>query len=145
MSAGPGDVEVGYDKPIPVPDEHSAPFFAATLRGELLLQHCPACGRWMWPVRVRCVGCFADGVEWRPSAGRGTVYSFTIVHQVFHPGFAADVPYNVALVDLDEGVRCIGNLVGVAHDELRIGTPVQVEFLRISAEVALPRFRPRPS
>ena len=136
------DIELGYDKPVPVPDEHSAPFFEATTRGELLLQRCTACGRWMWPVRVRCIACFGPDLEWVPSAGRGTVYSFTLIHQVFHPGFAAEVPYNVAMIDLDEGVRCLSNVVGVPHDQVRIGQAVQVSFRRISADVALPQFRP---
>lgn len=135
------DIEIDYDKPLPVPDEHSAPFFEATLRGELLLQHCTACGRWMWPVRFRCIDCMGDTVEWRPASGRGTVYSFTIIHQVFHPGFATSVPYNVAMIDLDEGVRMISNVIDVPNDELRIGQPVEVVFERISAEFALPRFR----
>ena len=142
MNAPDRPVELAYDKPFPVPDELSRPFFDATLRGELLLQHCAACGRWMWPYRRRCTGCLGDAVAWAPSRGLGTVYSFTIIHQVFHPGFAAEVPYNVAQVDLDEGVRCVGRVRGVANDALRIGTRVEVVFERVSAELALPGFRP---
>lgn len=141
--AADATVDIAYDKPLPVPEEHSAPFFAATLRGELLLQHCAACGRWMWPVRFRCIDCMSDEVSWRPASGRGTVYTFTIIHQLFHPGFATQVPYNVAVIDLDEGVRCYSTVVDVANDELRIGQPVEVVFERISNEFALPKFRRR--
>jgi uncharacterized OB-fold protein len=116
---------------------------AATLRGELLLQHCEACGRWMWPVRFRCIDCMSGEVVWRPASGRGTVYTFTVIHQLFHPGFAAEVPYNVAVIDLDEGVRCYSTMVEVASDDLRIGDPVEVVFERISPEFALPKFRIR--
>jgi uncharacterized protein len=137
------DIELAYDKPRPVPDERSAPFFEATVRGELLLQHCGACGRWMWPVRFRCIDCMSGDVVWRPASGRGTVYTFTVIHQLFHPGFAAEVPYNVAVIDLDEGVRCYSTVVGVANDDLRIGDHVEVVFERISAEFALPKFRIR--
>lgn len=136
-------IEIAYDKPLPVPDEHSAPFFAATLRGELLLQRCGTCGRWMWPVRPRCIDCLGADVAWTPASGFGTVYTFTIIHQIFHPGFAAAVPYNVAMIDLDEGVRMISHVADVANDELRIGQPVEVFFEPVSAELALPKFRLR--
>jgi uncharacterized OB-fold protein len=136
------DDEVEYGKPLPIPDQASRPFFDGTLRGELLLQRCDTCGTWMWPVRVRCIACFGDELSWAPAAGTGTVYSFTMVHQVFDPGFAGEVPYNVAFVDLTEGVRVITNIVGIADDELRIGLPVVATFEPISDEFALPKFRP---
>jgi uncharacterized OB-fold protein len=137
----PGDIVIDYDKPIPLPDQHTQPFFDGSLRGELLLQHCGACGQWMWPMRARCIECLSADVGWEASGGLGTIYSFSIVHQLFHPGFAPDVPYNVAQVDLDEGVRLITNIVGVANDEVRIGARVAVAFERISAHLALPKFR----
>ena len=107
-----------------------------------MLQRCDACGTWMWPVRARCIYCFGDDLAWTAAPGTGTLYSFTLVHQVFHPGFANEVPYNVAMVDLDEGVRMITNIVGVPDDELRVGLPLVVTFERISDELALPKFRP---
>ena len=97
---------------------HSQPFFDGTLRGELMLQRCGACGTWMWPVRTRCIECFSDDLAWTAARGTGTLYSYTLVHQVFHPGFASEVPYNVAMVDLDEGVRMVTNIVGVPDEEL---------------------------
>lgn len=137
-----GGVAFAYAKPVPRPDEASRPFYDATLRGELVLQRCTTCGRWMWPVRVRCIECFADGLEWAPAQGTGTLYSFTLVHQVFHPGFAGEIPYNVAMVDLTEGVRVITNVVGVANDALEVGMPLVATFERISDELALPKFEP---
>ena len=135
-------IEITYDKPLPEVDDHSRPFFDATLRGELLLQHCGACGHWMWPVRERCTDCFSADVRWEAASGRGTVYTFTIIHQLFHPGFAKELPYNVSHIELDEGVRMISNVVGVANEDMRIGARVQVEFEPVSAEMALPKFRP---
>jgi len=131
-----------YRKPVPEPDESSQPFFDATLRGELLLQRCSRCGTWMWPYRPRCISCMSGELVWAPSQGTGTLYSYTLVHQLFHPGFADEIPYNVAMVDLAEGVRMITNVVGVADDELRIGMPLVVTFERISDALALPKFRP---
>ncbi len=134
-------VEVEYGKPVPVPDAASRPFFDGTLRGELVLQRCGACGQWMWPVRFRCISCLSDDLSWEASAGTGTIYSFTLVHQLVHPGFAGDLPYNVVMVDLDEGVRIISNLVDIANDEVQIGQRVAVTFELVSDEVSLPRFR----
>jgi uncharacterized OB-fold protein len=135
-------IEVEYAKPVPRPDQHSQPFFDGTLRGELMLQRCGDCGTWMWPVRSRCIACFGADVIWAPARGTGTLYSYTLVHQVFHPGFAGEVPYNVAMIDLEEGVRMITNIVGLPNDELRVGLPVVVTFERISDDLALPKFRP---
>ena len=93
-------------------------------------------------MRARCIECFSDDLAWTAARGTGTLYSYTLVHQVFHPGFASEVPYNVAMVDLDEGVRMVTNIVGLPDEELRVGMPLVVEFERISDELALPKFRP---
>jgi uncharacterized OB-fold protein len=141
IGSTPMAVEVEYGKPVPAPDEASRPFFEGTLRGEIMLQRCRACGFWMWPVRVRCIDCFSDDLAWDAASGMGTLYSFTIVHQVVHAGFANDVPYNVAMVDLREGVRIVASVTAAAAD-LRIGMPLVAAFDNITDAVALPRFRP---
>lgn len=78
-------------------------------------------------------------------SGRGTVYSFNVMHQVYHPGFAPEVPYPVVLVELEEGCRILSNVVECPVDRLRIGLPVEVCFERRSEEIVLPQFRPRGS
>lgn len=75
-------------------------------------------------------------------SGRGEVFSFYIMHQVYHPGFADAVPYAVVLVKLDEGPKMISNLVGVASHEIRIGMRVEVVFEDVNDEITLPKFRP---
>ena len=130
------------DRPIPEPDEASQPFFDATLRGELLLQHCAVCGRWMWPAKVRCIECLADGLEWKPASGLATLYSFTLVHQLVHPGFKGEMPYNLAQVDLDEGVRTHSSIVGVPSDQLKVGMRLSVVFVPASEHIAIPMFQP---
>jgi len=134
--------------PVPVPDEESRPFFAAACRGVLLLRRCHDCGTFMaptggigTPLRPRCVRCFSAALAWAPAGGRGTLYSFALMHQVYDPAFADQVPYNIAVVELDEGVRMTTNVVGCANAELRIGMPLEVTFEPVSAEVAIPRFR----
>ena len=129
-------------KPIPVPDEVSAPFYDGARDGKLMLQHCTACGRFSFPVRERCPHCFAAALEWRAASGRGTLYTFAIMHQVMNPGFAADVPYNVSQIDLEEGVRMVSNIVGVPNDALRIGMKLEAFFDDVGEGVRVPKFRP---
>lgn len=128
-------------KPAPVPDDISAPFFDGARMGRLMLQHCTGCDAWSFPVRERCPHCFAAKLVWRQAAGRGTLYTFTIMHQVMNPGFASAVPYNVAQVDLTEGVRVTSNVVDVANDALRIGMELEVVF-EDTGTVSIPKFRP---
>ena len=133
------------ERPVPEPDEASQPFFDATLRGELLLQRCGTCGRWTWPVKVRCIDCFADALHWEAASGHGTLYSFTLVHQLVHPGFKDETPYNLAQVDLDEGVRIFTAIVGVPNDELTVGMRVEAVFIAASDHIAVPMFQPLTS
>jgi uncharacterized OB-fold protein len=129
-------------KPVPVPDEASAPFFDGARAGKLMLQHCSGCGGWSFPVRERCPHCFAAKLEWRQASGRGTLYTFTVMHQVMNPGFASAVPYNVAQVDLEEGVRMVSNVVGIRNDALRVGMKLEAVFENVGESVSLPKFRP---
>ena len=129
-------------KPIPVPDAISAPFFDGAREGKLMLQHCAECNAWSFPVRERCPHCFAAKLEWRPASGRGSLYTFTIMHQVMNPGFASAVPYNVAQVDLEEGVRMISNVVGIGNADLRPGMKLEVVFEDVGENVSIPKFRP---
>src|ERR1700733_16242459 len=129
-------------KPTPIPDEISAPFFDGAREGRLMLQHCGSCNQWSFPVRERCPHCFAAELEWRQASGRGSLYTFTIMHQVMNPAFAPSVPYNVAQIDLVEGVRMTSNIVGIGNDALRIGMPVEVVFEAADADVRIPKFQP---
>jgi uncharacterized protein len=131
-----------YKKPIPLPDEASQPFFAGARRHELMLQKCSSCGAVMWPVKPRCDRCWSADITWVQASGKGTLYSFTLMHQVLHPGFAAEVPYNIAEVNLAEGLRITTNVVDCPNSDLQIGMPLEVTFEDITDEVSLPKFRP---
>lgn len=128
-------------KPLPEPDEQSRPFWEAAMRGELLLMKCGGCGAFRLPARQHCDECLSDEFSWEPAAGTGVVRTFGIMHQRYHPGFVAEIPYNVTIVELDEGPQLPANLVGIANDEIRVGMRVRVEWERHS-DVALPKFRP---
>ena len=133
-----------YAKPIPAVTPELAPFFEAAKRHELVVQRCRQCGTHRFPQREICSSCLSREAEWVRVSGEGEVFSFNVMHQVYHPGFAAEVPYAVVVVKLKEGAKMISNVVGVAPHEIRIGMAVQVVFEEISEAVTLPKFTPRP-
>lgn len=135
----PREAAVDPARPVPVPDEASAPFFEGAARGELMLQRCRSCGAFMWPVKPRCVQCFSGEIDWAPASGRAELYSFAVVHQRY-PGF--DEPYVLATVETAEGVRFNTSIVGADSDELEIGMPLEVVFDPVSHDVVVPKFKP---
>ncbi len=129
-------------RPVPVPDAASAPFFEGARAGRLMLMRCLDCGAWRYPARDRCDRCWSDRTGWEQASGRGTVYTFGIMHHVYHPAYAALIPYNVVVVELEEGVRMTSAIVGCADDAIHVGMPVTVTFEQRSETVWLPIFRP---
>ncbi|MBX6378726.1 MAG: Zn-ribbon domain-containing OB-fold protein [Clostridia bacterium] len=133
---------MAYEKPLPSIDPETEPFWQGTRQGRLLFQECRACGQRQFYPRGFCTACGRDDLAWVESRGRGTVASFTVVHQAFDPSFSADVPYTVALVDLDEGVRMMSNIVGCDPAQVHIGMRVEVVFEPVTEDVTLYKFRP---
>ena len=127
------------EKPLPRPTEDSAPFWEAAFRGELCMQRCGSCQHVRFPPSLLCPRCLSDVAEWVPLSGRGRIYSWVVVHHSQHPAFNPDAPYNVVIVELDEGPRLHGNLVG--GDEIHIGMAVEVVFDKVSDDTALVRWR----
>jgi uncharacterized OB-fold protein len=132
-----------YVKPLPRIDEESKGFWEACQRHELYLQHCRDCDTLRYYPRALCPRCLSDQVEWVRASGRGTVYAFTVTHQNQAPGFRDALPYVLAYVELDEGVRMLTNIVGCAPDDVRIGMPVEVVFEDVTPAVTLAKFKPR--
>ena len=128
---------------LPVIDAESAPFWAATQQRRLLIRHCQACGRSHFYPRHACPYCWSENCEWRPSNGQGRVYSYTVIHHHEAPPFKDLVPYIVALVDLDEGVRLTANLLECTPEVVHVGMPVEVVYEPVTDQITLPQFRPR--
>lgn len=118
-----------------------APFFAAARKRRLVVQRCAGCGALRFPARELCSSCLGTTAEWIPVSGRGEIFSYNVMHQVYHPAFADDVPYAVVIVKLAEGPKLTTSLVDSPPDAIRIGAPVDVVFEDLSDEVTLPRFR----
>ena len=130
-------------RPIPEVSPALAPYFAAARAGRLVVQRCTGCGALRFPPRELCSACLATEAAWQEVSGRGEIFSYYVMHQIYHPGFAAEVPYAVVVVKLEEGPKLTSNVVDCPLDEITIGMPVEVVFEELSPEVTLPKFRRR--
>lgn len=131
-----------YEKPLPVVDPESAPYWAALKERRLILKRCRDCGRHHFYPRALCPHCHSDALEWADASGRGSIYSYTVARRPAGPAFKADAPYVVAVVDLDEGARMMTNIVTDDVESVRIGQRVAVAFEAVTDEITLPKFRP---
>jgi uncharacterized OB-fold protein len=132
------------DKPLPTIDDLNRPFWEAARAGELRMQRCDDCAHIRFPVMERCPRCLCSTVTWVALSGRGEVYAVIVYHRAFSPAFAPDTPYNVVLVQLDEGPRMYGNVVGSANDDIHVGDRLVVSFDQVTDEIVVPRFRLDP-
>lgn len=133
-----------YKKPLPEISDDNRGFWEATRQGELRLQRCTDCCELRYPVAQICPACLSASFDWDRVSGRGTVFSFVVFHQVYHPAYKDDVPYNVAMIQLEEGPRMISNIVDVSG-QVEAGTPVEAVFDHVTEEVSIPRFRIVPA
>jgi uncharacterized protein len=131
-----------YKKPIPVPSLESQPYWDGLRENKLLMPRCDACGHHWFPPSLLCPHCSAENWSWAAVSGRGRVFSYVVYHRVYHPGFADEVPYAVAVIELDEGPRMISNVVGIAPDKLVCDMKVEIAYEAISTTVTLPKFKP---
>jgi uncharacterized OB-fold protein len=121
-------------------DNESRPFWEGLARGELRIQRCDSCGKAVFYPRSICPHCFADRLSWITASGRGTIYSYTVAHQAFGP-FAADAPFVVAIVELEEGVRMMTRIIDAPRERVAVGVPVRVNFAKAGEDLTLPYFR----
>lgn len=129
------------ERPLPTIGEHNRVFWESLANHELRLQRCSGCGHLRHPVSETCPRCLSGRCEWEAVSGRGEVLATIVFHQVYHPAFADEVPYNVSLIGLDEGPRVISNVVGVDPHEVRVGDRVEAIFVAVSDDVTIHRFR----
>ena len=127
--------------PRPRPDHDTEPFWAGCREGRFLVPVCDACGRGRWPPGPRCPYCRATATTWTPSDGHGRVYSWVVVTHPVDEVLVDQVPYVVGLIDLPEGVRVVGNVVGGAPGDLSAGEPVELFFEDAEGGMRLPSFR----
>lgn len=117
----------------------SLPFWDGLARGVLKIPQCDDCGVNFFFPRKWCPGCWSSNVSWIEASGRGAVYSSCMVYMAFEGRSPDEVPYRVALIDLEEGVRVVGRL-HPAMDDQSIGVEVRIEF-DVDTSSTLPRWR----
>lgn len=128
--------------PVPVPSSETAPFWAAANEQRLVMPRCEGCGKFSFPPALACPFCESGPLVWTAVSGGATVFSFVVMHRVYHPAFKDKVPYVVAVIALDEGPRLISNVVGIAVDDVRCDMPVQVVFDEVQPGIRIPKFAP---
>jgi uncharacterized OB-fold protein len=127
-------------RPAPTSDDASAAFFEGAARGEFMLQRCRKCSQYALPVQEVCTNCLKADLEWVAASGDATLHTFGIMHHPYHPGFADELPYNVAVVELAEGPR-ISARVDAPNDTLEVGMALKTAFEQ-AGDVSVPVFQP---
>jgi uncharacterized OB-fold protein len=135
-------VESAVFQALPVADADSREFWEGCRRSELLLQSCLGCGQLRFPPSPVCWRCRSWDYAWTQHPGSARLFSWVVVHHPIPPSIAPLVPYVVALVELEPGVKMPTRLVDVDPGELVEGMPLEVAFHDVAEDVTLPLFRP---
>ncbi|HVX29096.1 MAG TPA: Zn-ribbon domain-containing OB-fold protein [Nitrolancea sp.] len=133
-----------YKKPLPQADPVTAPFWESVKAHAMKIQRCNDTGKFFFYPRGMSPFTLSDNISWEPVSGKGTVHAFSIVHNNRAPGFADEIPYVVAMIELEEGPRMMSNLIDVEPDpeHVKIGMPVEIVYDDVTDEITLPKFRP---
>jgi uncharacterized OB-fold protein len=137
------DAGVRIEKPIPAVDAVSKSFWEACARHQLVAQHCGDCGAYSYPPGITCRVCHGESLTFEPVSGRARLFSYAVLRQPFHAGFAGDLPLVLAMVQLaeDERALMVSNVVDAEIDDVYVGMELEVAFDDRS-EVTVPLFRP---
>ena len=130
-----------YAKPLPEVTEDNGPFWEGCKRHELLLQKCDNCGHQRY-ASPTCPQCWSSEHQWVKASGKGKVYTWIVVHQRYSRAFENDLPYNVTIVELEEGPRVMTNLTGIKNEDIRPELAVEVVWDDVTEEITLPKFTP---
>lgn len=130
------------DRPLPLPNPLTAPYWRGAKEHRLVLPRCGDCGRYHFYPRSLCPHCGSSRLAWAAASGGGEVYSYTVVHRAPSESFKKEVPYVVAIVALAEGPHLMTRLVGVEPASVKIGLRVEAAFEDVNDEISLPVFRP---
>ena len=131
-----------WNKPLPTIVGETKPFWDSCRQGKLLLQKCGRCAEYQFYPRGICAECWSSDIRWVQASGKGTVWTFTVTYQNRTPGFVEEIPYVLALVELEEGVKMFSNIVQCNPREVKIGMAVEVTFVRANDQVTVPYFKP---
>lgn len=136
------NVATGPRFDLPTIEDDSRPFWNALKDRTLMIGKCGACARVHYYPRPFCPHCWSEDVSLVPACGRGTLYTYSVVHVNDQPPFNGWLPYVAAMVDLEEGVRVTTNIVGCDPADLRVGMTVTVDFEPVTPDITKAVFRP---
>jgi uncharacterized protein len=131
-----------WTKPLPALDPVSEVFWSGAAEGRLMVQRCGSCGQYQYYPRALCLACGSDP-EWEEVSGRGRVYTFTVIRQNGASAFRGETPYVVAMIDLEEGARMMGNITGCPVDEVYVGMSVGAYAVQAEPGVGIVQWEPR--
>ena len=129
-------------KPIPRPSTTTRPFWDGLNERKVQIQRCDGCDSWVFYPRTRCPSCLSDLLIWREVSGQGVLYTYTLARQPTAPHFADETPQQLAVVELDEGIRMTSTLVNVEPSDIVIGMRLQPYFDQVTEAVTLLRYQP---
>ncbi|MGX7678567.1 Zn-ribbon domain-containing OB-fold protein [Jatrophihabitans sp. DSM 45814] len=138
------DQEQAVRPVIPLPDALTSPFWDGARSHALVIQRCNNCQRYQHMPEPVCANCLSFDLGYAQVSGMGTVYSYEIAMQAFHPWFADKLPFAIAVVELQEqpNLKMISNLVESPLDSISVGDHVEVTFTQLDDNFVLPVFRP---
>lgn len=135
-------VNLAYTKPLPVVDSLTRQYWENSRAHRLSVQRCRDCGDRHFPPCDVCPKCLSDDQDWELVSGRGTLLSWVRFHRAYWDGYRGELPYDVCLVQLEEGPLVLSNFSGNAPDHARMGMPLRAVFDDVTEQVSLVRFVP---
>ena len=130
-----------WTRPAMTPGALDRQYFEAAAQGKLMIQRCPACDHRQFPPKLMCTSCGGEP-GWLEASGEGIINTFTVVRRHGVEPFKSLAPFVLAMIDLPEGVRLMGNVTGIDPDDAHVGLAVTAYALRIDDTMALPLWRP---
>lgn len=127
---------------LPRPTPETKVYWEGCSQHKLLIQRCSECNKYQFYPRIICTACMSNNIEWVKAKGYGEILSYTIVRRAISVAYAANVPYVIALIQLEEGPKMMSNIVNCQPDKVMIGMSVEVVFDDWSEELSIPMFQP---
>jgi uncharacterized protein len=130
------------ERPLPNINDDNREFWVGCKNHQLRFQKCENCGHVRWPASIICPVCHSQDTSWIVSEGKGKIYTFVVYRVAYHSAFANDLPYVVAVVELNEGPHLLTNIIGCSVENVRCEMPVEATWRDINKDVCLPLFKP---
>lgn len=125
----------------PIPDtSRDTPFWEGLKSNQFRLYKCQDCNTFYYPEQ-KCLNCKEPNMEWVPTSGRGKIYTFIIMHQLYNPAFQKELPYNVSIIELDEGPMIMSNISDSDNEDIEIGKKVEVVFDQVNEDLTTHSFK----